>query len=161
MQACCCSLHTLQFDCWACAARLAPQKAASISSTNAKILMIRFPLGVETVKLGLRARCLVERGAQSPGKFQRIVMGPEMKEEQSRLFVQHVAMDGGHVDSACPQRLDHGIHLIARQNKVSGDSRLAAAGRLEVDSRVIAQRSYLRILNNCLHYRLKLRNCLL
>src|ERR1700694_446885 len=33
------------------------------------------------------AGSLVECGAKSPGEFYRIVIGPEMKEEQPRLFV--------------------------------------------------------------------------
>src|SRR5450759_1791491 len=56
-----------------------------------------------------------------------------MKEEQSRLLVEHVAMDGGHVDAVRPQRLDDWIHLIAGKNEISGDSRLATTGRLEVN----------------------------
>jgi len=56
-----------------------------------------------------------------------------MKEEQSRLLVQHVAVDRRHVDAIRPQRLDHGIHFVIGQNEISGDGGLAAAGRLEVD----------------------------
>jgi len=54
--------------------------------------------------LTLRARRLVERGAEPPGKLQCVVVGSEMKEEQPRLLVQHVAVDCRHVDAIRPQR---------------------------------------------------------
>src|SRR5262249_46471066 len=81
----------------------------------------------------LRARRLVEGGAQSLGKLHGVVIGPEVHEEQPRLLVEHVAMDRRHLDAIRPQRLDHRIHLVRRQHEVAGDSGLAAAGGLEVD----------------------------
>src|SRR5439155_13903664 len=56
-----------------------------------------------------------------------------MKEEQPRLLVQHVAMNGRHLDAVRPQGIDNGVHLTAGKNKIPGDRRLAAAGRLKVD----------------------------
>src|SRR5882757_1003485 len=112
MHAACCSLHTLQLDC-ACAASWAAREPASTSNVIANNLMIGFPLGIVVRTLDLRARRLVERGAQSPGKLQCVVIGPEMKEEQPRLLVQHVAVDCGHVDAVRPQCLDDGIYFIA------------------------------------------------
>src|SRR5438046_10363990 len=56
-----------------------------------------------------------------------------MKEEQPRLLVQHMTMNGRHLDAVGPQRIDNGVHLTAGKNKIPGDSRLATAGRLEVD----------------------------
>ena len=53
----------------------------------------------------LGARGLVERGAQSLGELQCIVIGPEMQEEQPRLLIQHVAVDRRDIDAIRPQRL--------------------------------------------------------
>src|SRR6266481_2361459 len=74
--------------------------------------------------LALRARRLVQCGAQSLGKLQCIVVGPEMQEEESRLLVQHVAVDRSHVDAVRPQRLDHGIHFVIGENEVTGNRAL-------------------------------------
>src|SRR6476619_1294046 len=87
---------------------------------------------IEFLILALCAGCLVECSAKPPGKFQRIVIGPEVKEVQPWLLVQHVAMDGGHLDATCPQCLDDGIYLITDKNKIAGNGSLAAAGRLEI-----------------------------
>ena len=46
----------------------------------------------------LRTRRLVESRAQAPGQFDRIVVGPEMHEEQPRLLIEHVTMDRRHLD---------------------------------------------------------------
>jgi hypothetical protein len=66
-----------------------------------------------------------------------------MEEEQPRLFVQHVAVDGGYVDAVCSQCSDHRIDLIAGENEIAGDSCLAAAGGLKTDGyrRLFAGRS--------------------
>src|SRR5258706_10194326 len=56
-----------------------------------------------------------------------------MQEEESRLLVQHVAVDSSHVDVVRSQRLDHRIYFVIGKNEVTGNSRLAAASRLEVD----------------------------
>ena len=53
-------------------------------------------------------------------------MGPEMKEEQSWLLIQHVAVDRSHIYSVLPQRLDHGIHFVIGENEIAGDGSLAA-----------------------------------
>src|SRR5437660_1043704 len=81
----------------------------------------------------LRACCLVERGTEPLRKLHRVVVRPEVQEEQPRLLVQHVAVDRRHLDAVRAQRLDHGIDLISRQHEVAGDGGLAAAGGLEVD----------------------------
>lgn len=69
-----------------------------------------------TDDLGLRAHCLVQCRAQSPSKFQCIVVSPEVQEEQSGLLVQHMAVDGSHIDAIRPQRLNHGIYFVACEN---------------------------------------------
>src|SRR5713226_5007505 len=76
-----------------------------------------------------------------------------MQEEQSWLFVQHVAVDRRHVDAVRPQRLDHWIHFIAGKNKISGDGCLAVTVRLETDSIRHAHRSHRRNLHSALHDR--------
>ncbi len=83
--------------------------------------------------LAFGARGFVKRGAQSPRELQGIVIGPEMQEEQPRLFVQHVAVDRGHLDAVRPQRPDHGIDLLAGKYEIAGNGGFAAAGGLEAD----------------------------
>src|SRR5713101_8731387 len=81
-----------------------------------------------------------------------------MQEEQSWLFVQHVAVDRRHVDAVRPQRLDHWIHFIAGKNKISGDGCLAVTGRLETDSIRHAQRSDRTYLHSILGHRIAARH---
>src|SRR6266849_8009024 len=81
-----------------------------------------------------------------------------MEEEESRLLVQHVAMDSRHVDAIRSQRLDHGIHLIACKNKISGDGCLAITGRLETDSIRHAHRSDRTYLHSILGHRIAARH---
>ena len=69
---------------------------------------------------------LVECRAKPSGQFQRIVIGPEVEEEQPRLLVQHVAVHGGYVDAVCTQCSDHRIHLVTGEDEISGDGGLAA-----------------------------------
>src|SRR4029453_1722193 len=52
----------------------------------------------------LRARGLVEGGAQALAGLPPIVIGPEVHEDQPRLLVEHVAVDRGHLDAVFPQR---------------------------------------------------------
>jgi hypothetical protein len=65
-----------------------------------------------------------------------------MKEEQPRLFVQHMAVHGGHVDVIRSQCPDHRIHLVAGENEISGDSCLAATGGLKTDGYCHAHRPH-------------------
>src|ERR1700730_16377468 len=53
-----------------------------------------------------------------------------MQEEQPWLLGKHVTMDRSHVDAILPQRLDHGIHFVTGQNKISCYGGLTATGRL-------------------------------
>src|SRR5262249_27714511 len=87
------------------------------------------------LRSALRARRLVEGGAQSLGKLYGVVIGPEVHEEQPRLLVEHVAVDRRHLDAVRPQRLDHWVHLFCGQHEIASDGGLAAAGRLEADRR--------------------------
>src|SRR6266581_725804 len=95
--------------------------------------MTRFPSVLTRKALALGARGLVERGAQSLGELQGVINRPEMQEEQSRLLVQHVAVDRRHVDAVRSQLLDHRVHFVAGKNKISSDGGLAAIGRLKTD----------------------------
>src|ERR1043165_6817248 len=96
---------------------------------------------IGSAALALRARRLVERGAQAPGELDRIVVGPKMHEDQARLLGQHVAVDRRPLDAVLAQHLDHRIDFLAGQHEVAGDRRLAAAGRLEIDCRRNAGRT--------------------
>ena len=74
-----------------------------------------------------------------------------MKEEQPRLFVQHVAVDGGYVDAVRSQRSDHRIHLVAGENEISGDGCLAATGGLKTDGYRHAHRPHRADLHAIFH----------
>ena len=56
---------------------------------------------------------LIERGADAARQFQRVVVGPKMNEEHTRLFIEHVAVDRGHLDVAGTQRPDQRIDFLA------------------------------------------------
>jgi hypothetical protein len=86
----------------------------------------------------------VERRPEATRELRRVVIGPEMHEEQARLLVQHVTMKRSHIDAICPQRLDHGIHLIVGQDEVSSDGSSSAARRLKVDGYGNAHRTVRR-----------------
>jgi hypothetical protein len=48
----------------------------------------------------VRLACgLVKRSAQAAGQLDGLVVGPEVHEDQARLFGEHVAMQGGDLDS--------------------------------------------------------------
>src|SRR5262249_37020266 len=110
----------------------APQRGARwLSSFSAQALANRRLSPV----LALYACRLVERRAQTAGELERVVIRPEMHEEEPRLLPEHVAVHGGHFDSIRPQRLHYRIPLGAGQREVAGDRGFAIAGRLEVDRR--------------------------
>jgi hypothetical protein len=46
-----------------------------------------------------RTCSFIKRCAKSAGEVYRIVIGPEMKEEETRLRVQHVAVNSSHLDA--------------------------------------------------------------
>src|SRR5260370_1426893 len=76
---------------------------------------------------------LIERGAQALGQLMRIVVGPEVQEEHSRLFAEHVAVQGGDLDAAGLQGVNHRIDLLGLQHEIAGDGGGVEPRRLEVD----------------------------
>src|SRR5215468_6647337 len=56
-----------------------------------------------------------------------------MHKKESRLFVQHVAVDRRYRDSVLTQSLNYWIDLAANQDKISCDSCFAAASGLKVN----------------------------
>ena len=58
-----------------------------------------------------------------------------MHKERSRLIVQHVIVQRGHLDARIAQRGQHRFHLLRFQHEIAGDRGLAATCRLEIDSR--------------------------
>src|SRR5471032_1699415 len=74
--------------------------------------------------LALRARGFIKCCPKSLGKLQCIIVCPKVKEDQSRLFSQHVAMYGGDFDAIRPQGLDHWIYLATGKHKIAGNGRL-------------------------------------
>src|SRR5882757_6595027 len=69
--------------------------------------------------LAFRACRFVERGTQALGELDRVVIRPEMHEEEPRLFVQHVTVERRDVDAMRPQCGDHRVHLVAGQHEIA------------------------------------------
>jgi hypothetical protein len=63
----------------------------------------------------------------------QVIICPEIHEEETWLIVQHVIVDGCHLDAACAQGAQHRIHLGGGENEIAGDRSLAVARGLEVD----------------------------
>src|SRR5437660_7771026 len=78
---------------------------------------------------------LVQRGTEPVRQLARVVVRPEMHEEEVRAIGQHVAVKGRDGDAVVAQGPDYGVHLIPDHDEVPGDRRLAPTGRLEVDRR--------------------------
>jgi hypothetical protein len=75
--------------------------------------------------------CRPKHGRQ----FGRVIIGPEMHEEEARRFIEHVAVKRRQADPSRTQRADDRIHLGGGHHEVSADRRPPAAGGLEVDRR--------------------------
>src|SRR5580704_17678802 len=89
-----------------------------------------------------RACGLVKRCAQPAGKLQRVVVAPEMHEEQPRLLVEHVAVKRRHLDAVRAQGLDHRIDFLAGQHEIAGYRGLATTGRLKAYGGRNAERAH-------------------
>src|ERR671933_905694 len=76
---------------------------------------------------------LVEGGAKPLGELLRIVVRPEMHEEEARLLAEHVVVQGRDLDAVLAKRAEHRVHLVGREHEIARDGRLAAPGRLEID----------------------------
>jgi hypothetical protein len=63
----------------------------------------------------------------------RIFVGPKMHEEQARLFIQHVAVQGSDLDSIRAQRFNYGIDFASKQHEIASDGCLTISGGLEID----------------------------
>src|SRR6266516_64287 len=79
--------------------------------------------------------CFVQRRANAACQFQRIIVGPEVHEEQPRRLRQHVTVQGGNRDAVFVERLYDGVHFTRSKHEVAGDSCAALAGRLKVHRR--------------------------
>src|SRR5712664_2169129 len=99
---------------------------------------------------------LVEGGTQARGELARIVIGPEMQEEHARLFVEHVAVQGGDLDAVGLQGLDHRVDLRTEQDEVTGDGCRVETRGLEVDGNRRAHRARQR--HTLIGYGLRARN---
>src|ERR1051326_6224830 len=123
-QARCASAHILQLFVPCAPAGPAAPKAASASAIAIARIAPLPPGGRNRPKAGLRRvgvggairgcaaiapygtaslsslRCgLVEGRAQAAGELERVVVGPEMHEEQARLLIEHVAVQRRHLDA--------------------------------------------------------------
>jgi len=76
---------------------------------------------------------LIKGGPQAFGQLDRLIIGPKMHEKQARSFGEHVAVHCRHLNPVFPKRLDHGIDLVGRENKIARDCGLATTRRLEID----------------------------
>ena len=89
----------------------------------------------------LRSCRFIERSSKTPRELERVVVRPEMHEKQPRLFRQHVAMEGGHLDPVFPQRLYHGVDFVPEQNEIARNGGLPASRRLKVNCGGNAERA--------------------
>ena len=60
----------------------------------------------------LRRADLRQCGSQARGKLVHVVVGPEVHEEEPRLFLQHMAVKRGDRDSILTKGLDHRIIIL-------------------------------------------------
>src|SRR4051794_41579352 len=72
-----------------------------------------------------------------------------MDEEQTWLFIQHMAVDRRHLDVSRPQRTYQRVDLVASHQEIARDRSLAVAGRLKVDCVCAAKRA--RHLHSAFH----------
>src|SRR6476661_3781661 len=77
---------------------------------------------------------LPERRSQALRQLERIVVGPEMDKKETWLFVEHMTVEGGHLDAILAQRTDHRVHLFGGDHKITRYRCLAATCGLEVDN---------------------------
>ena len=61
----------------------------------------------------------VECGAQPLREFLRVVIGPEVHEEEVRRVVDHVAVQRRHFDAVLAQRLEHRVDFAPEQHEVA------------------------------------------
>src|SRR5256885_140203 len=61
---------------------------------------------------------LVKCSSQPFRKFLRVVIRPEVHEEEARLLAEHMTVQRRYLDSILLQRLDHGIYLRRGQDKI-------------------------------------------
>jgi hypothetical protein len=58
---------------------------------------------------------------QTYSQLDRIVVGPEMDKKETGLFVEHVAVNGGHLNAVVMQGADQRIHFVGDYDEVTGD----------------------------------------
>ena len=56
-----------------------------------------------------------------------------MHEEEPRLLLKHMAVDGNHLDAVLPERGDHWVQLFSRNHEITGNCSFATASRLKAD----------------------------
>src|SRR5436190_19699815 len=78
---------------------------------------------------------LIQRRSKSFRQLHHVIVRPEVHEEQPRLLVEHVAVNGRNGDAILAQCLDDGIDLFTNQYKVTGYCRFSWTRGLEVDRR--------------------------
>lgn len=62
-----------------------------------------------------------EDDPRSLHQLRGVVVCPEMHEEESRLLIQHVPVQSGHLDAVGTQRLEHRVHFFEPRGEVSDD----------------------------------------
>src|SRR5437879_8375971 len=75
----------------------------------------------------------LERGFQSLGELDRIVVGPEVHVEEARSVLQPMVVERRDVDAMLPQGQGDGIHFLVDEDEVPGDRGLPIRRRLEVN----------------------------
>src|SRR3954452_11538700 len=76
---------------------------------------------------------MVQRGFQPGCELLRIVMRPEMHEEEAWLLTDHVVVHGCNLYTVLAQCLHHRRDFLVGQNEIAGNRRFAAAERLKIN----------------------------
>src|SRR6185437_2355987 len=127
--------------------------SASISPRWRVPAVLTSHIRIPAIRGYLKAACVVPRSAlraragrlraslrvglfqcrmQSFREFLRVVIRPEVHEEEVRRVIDHVAVKRSHFDAVLAQRFEHRVDLACEQHEVAGDGGLATASGLEV-----------------------------
>src|SRR3569833_694797 len=76
----------------------------------------------------------IQRGMHPLGELLRIIISPEVHEEEVRSVTDHMTMKCRHLDAMLSQGPQYRVDLTCDHDKIASDGRFPAAGRLENDA---------------------------
>src|SRR5437588_8903767 len=75
----------------------------------------------------------VERGTKTSRQFKRVVVGPEVHEEEAGLFGEHVTVQRCDLNAPSAQRTNHGVDFARYEYEIACYRSAARARGLKVD----------------------------